>query len=197
MRIDITIRMSVPEIWGYWGAAVRAHPVEYLRHRVGHWNATMRMVVAADEPRGSADQEGQPNTQNLGINDNRIAWLTHNVQNNLAVTPLYWPAFWCVLGLGMVWAALSMADGAARRLAFCLISSSLPLSASFLLVSISCDLRYHIWSMTAVGLASALVIADRSTSRKRLVIVMAMAVFVAVVGSVARLVIAPAWPSEA
>jgi hypothetical protein len=186
-----------PDIWEDWGAAVVAHPVDYLRHRLGHWNTTMRMIVAAKEPRRAADPEGQPNTQDLGANDNRVAWLTFKLQTKLAATPLYWPAFWYVLGFGMLWPALSMAEGAARRLAFCLIPSSLALSSSFLLVSISGDLRYHIWSMIAVALASTLVVADRSTSQKRLLIVMAIAVLVALVGLVARVVIAPTWPGEA
>jgi len=186
-----------PDIWKEWGAALIAHPADYLQHRFGHWNTTMRMIVAADEPRGAADPEGQPNMHNLGANDNRVAWLTFRLQTMLAATPLYWPTFWSVLGFGMLWASLSMVEGAARRLACCLIPSSLALSSSFLLVSVSCDLRYHTWSLMAVGLASALVITDRSTSRKRLLIIMAIAVLVAVVGLAARVIIAPTWPGEA
>lgn len=54
-------------------------------------------------------------------------------------------------------ATVARAEDAAERLAAALFVSALAQEASFALVSIASDLRYHLWSMTAVALGWILV----------------------------------------
>ena len=70
----------------------------------------------------------------------------------LAETPLGWPILWFAAAL----AALAFARRA-QPLASTLALSAVLLEASFALVSISSDLRYHLWPMLATGIAWALI----------------------------------------
>jgi hypothetical protein len=104
----------------------------------------------------------------------------------LAETPLGWPILWFAAAL----AALALA-GADQRLAVTLALSAVLLETSFLLVSISSDLRYHLWPMLATAIAWALILRARPP-RRRLAIAAGLILLLCLAGTATRLVLPPA-----
>jgi hypothetical protein len=75
-------------------------------------------------------------------------------------TPLGWPIVWTVLALLLLPVAWRRRDDPAGSLALALLASAITLEASFLVISIASDLRYHLWPMTAAALALILLSSD-------------------------------------
>jgi hypothetical protein len=96
-------------------------------------------------------------------------------------TPLGWPIVWIALALGLVFAARGVAG-----LAMPLALSAALYGGGYLVLSVASDLRYHLWTMLAAGLAFALV-AD-AVPRRRWLPALLPAVAVALIGTVARLI---------
>jgi hypothetical protein len=99
--------------------------------------------------------EAEPNDVGLKTPASPIMPAWQSVAAAEAATPLGWPIFWTALALLLLPAAWKRRDPAGR-LALALIVSALMLEASFLVVSISSDLRYHLWPMAASALALVL-----------------------------------------
>ncbi|MEX6820727.1 hypothetical protein AB2C74_34035, partial [Pseudomonas aeruginosa] len=62
-------------------------------------------------------------------------------------TPLGWPIAWIVVALIGLAMSVSRARDSVRDLATALLVSALALEASFAVLSIASDLRYHLWPM--------------------------------------------------
>ena len=77
---------------------------------------------------------------------------------------------WTVLALLLVPAAWRRRGDPAASLALALLASALTLEASFLVISIASDLRYHLWPMAASALALIL-LSDRISLNNRASIV--------------------------
>ena len=84
-----------------------------------------------------------------------------------------------------VWAARRQTRTPARDLALALATSSLTLEASFVVISIASDLRYHLWPMIATALAVVLV-AGQGLPRRLWVIGGSTLAIVLTIGIVAR-----------
>ena len=153
---------EVPEQDLYIGLAraVAAHPIAYAEHRVMHWDSTERWLVSPNLTDAGPPDEAEPN--DLGLQSPRSpvmpAW--QSVASVEAATPLGWPIVWTVLGLILLWPAWRRRSEPAGSLAIALLASALTLEASFLVISIASDVRYHLWPMLAVPLA-AILLADR------------------------------------
>ena len=76
-----------------------------------------------------------------------------SVAGDEAETPLGWPILWTALALCLLPAAWRRRLDPPGSLALSLLASVLVLEASFLLISIASDLRYHLWPMMASALA--------------------------------------------
>ena len=145
--------------------AAAAHPLAYAAHRLAHWNSTERWLVPPGLPEAGPPDEAEPN--DIGLNgpqsDAATAW-----QDAAAVeagTPLGWPILWTVIALLLVPLAWGRRGESAGGFALALLASALTLEASFLVISIASDLRYHLWPMAASALA--LILLSDSISLKR------------------------------
>ncbi|MEQ7873341.1 hypothetical protein ABDK56_04980 [Sphingomonas sp. ASV193] len=145
-----------------WAGQVAAHPLAYALHRAAHWNSTERWRVPDGLIGAGPPDEAEPN--DLGLVAPRrpaaIAW--QGLADRQADSPLGWPILFTALALVGTIAAWTR-DEPAGRIAFALAGSALALEASFVVVSIASDLRYHLWTIVAAPLALVL-LADRRPS---------------------------------
>jgi len=134
------------------GAAAR-HPLAYLEQRAAHLNSTLRWLVPAAWPLAEPPGENEPNKVGLASPPccEVLSW--QNSAGMMAETPLGWPVFWIVMAAWGLGVARRLPAGEPRRIATALFVSALCQEASFALLSISSDLRYHLWAMlgTALG----------------------------------------------
>jgi hypothetical protein len=154
------------ELYADLARAVASHPLSYLLHRFEHWNSTERWLVAPGLVEANPPDEAEPN--DIGLKTPAGPFVT-NWQSKAASeagTPLAWPIFWTVLGILLVPAAWRRRGTGEADLAIALLVSALALEASFLVISISSDLRYHLWLLAAVPLAVVL-LSDRVQLRRR------------------------------
>jgi len=68
----------------------------------------------------------------------------------LLETPLGWPIIWVVAGIAGLWCARRGRSD--DTLAVALFTSALAMEASFAVISIASDLRYHLWTFTATAI---------------------------------------------
>jgi hypothetical protein len=175
--------------------AAVAHPLAYAAHRLAHWNSTERWLVPAGLPDAGPDAEAEPNAFGLTGPQSDLAYTWQDKAAAEAATPLGWPIVWTALALLLLPLAWRRRSGPAGSLALALAASAVALEASFLVVSIASDLRYHLWPMTASALALIL-LSDRIDLRRRRSIASAgLLVCVAVAGTYARS-ISPAAPDS-
>jgi hypothetical protein len=172
------------EIFAGWIAAIRANPGAYAGHRIAHWNLTMRWLVPWRFPLAAPEAESEPNDFGLGSPapivrpyDGFAGWLIAG--------PLGAP----ILALAAALAVLALARPAsspAHALAVPLALSATAMELSFLVVSISSDWRYHLWSMLAAWLA-VILLATRPLPRRSVGIALALVLLVGVSALGARM----------
>lgn len=133
--------------------AVATHPLAYAGHRLAHWNSTQRWLVAPGLPDIEPPAEAEPNTLGLVTPKSDFVSSWQDAAGIEASTPAGWPIVWTSLALLLLPAAWRRRRDAAGSLALALLASALTLEASFLVISIASDLRYHLWSMAASALA--------------------------------------------
>jgi len=173
-----------------WARIVAAHPLAYLEHRIGHFNANLRFWVGPGEPDADPPTDSEPNSDGLGARANPGGQELAAAAHLMAVSPLGWPVAWLVVSAGLLWASVGLTDPRAR-LGRALALSAFCMSASFALVSIASDLRYHLWSMVAAALALILLLDTRALDRRRGFIAGAVLAVVILLGTIARLGAAP------
>lgn len=169
-----------------WAESAARHPLAYAGHRLAHWNATLRWLVPRGRPLAAPPGISEPNGLGLA-SPGPAGEAAAAIGDWLAETPLGWPILWFAAAL----AALVCARPD-QRLAVTLALSAVLLEASFLLVSISSDLRYHLWPMLATGIAWALI--ARAPPRCGRVVWMAggLIFLLGLAGLAARLALPPA-----
>ena len=167
-----------------WVEAAARHPFGYAGHRLAHWNATLRWLVPRGWPLAAPPGESEPNELGL-VSPGAAGAALSDAGGWLAETPLGWPILW----FGAALAALAL-SGPRQQLAFTLALSAVLLEASFAMVSISSDLRYHLWPMLAAGIAWTL-IAPAPPPRRALSIAAAAILVLALAGIAARSVLPP------
>jgi hypothetical protein len=166
--------------------AAAAHPLAYTAHRLAHLNATDRWWVPFRWPGAAPPGGSEPNDLGLAQPAPRAtAW--EALAGVLVETPAGWPIVWIAVA-AMALAAGWRSAGPAAALARALLISALALEASFAVVSIASDLRYHLWPMIATALA--LVLLGRAPWRRGRVAIAVLAAVIAI-GTVARVVLPP------
>ncbi|WP_340264261.1 hypothetical protein [Sphingobium mellinum] len=139
-------------LYGQLARAALAHPVAYVSHRMAHLNSTERWIVPLHWPLAAPPAEAEPN--DLGFpNPSVVAAHWQKLAGWVAETPLGWPVIWLALALWGIGIASTRASANDRTLALALLASALVQEASFAVISISSDLRYHLWPMFATALA--------------------------------------------
>jgi hypothetical protein len=140
--------------------AVVRHPAAYLSHRLAHWNSTERWLVAPGLPDSEPPTDAEPNDLGLRGTDSDFAAEVQQWADDEMATPLGWPIVWTALALMLLPLGWHRRNEAAGSLAIALLVSAVTLEASFLIISIASDLRYHLWPMAASALALIL-LSDR------------------------------------
>jgi hypothetical protein len=169
-----------------------AHPLVYAVHRLRHWNSTERWLVAPNLPDAAPPVEAEPNDLGLTSPSSPIAAAWQDAAAVEAATPLGWPIFWTLVGLLLLPGAWRRRSDPAGALALALLTSALTLEASFLVVSIASDLRYHLWSMAAPALALILMSNDLRLSRREWIVGTAVLLLVIAGGITTRASLPPA-----
>ncbi|HEY7959488.1 MAG TPA: hypothetical protein VID20_05445 [Sphingomicrobium sp.] len=175
--------------------AVVSHPFAYAEHRLRHWNSTERWLVEPNLPEAEPPDEAENNDIGLLTPASPIMPEWQSVAAAEAGTPLGWPIVWTVIAALLIPAAWRRRDEAAGNLALALVSSVLTLEASFLVVSIASDIRYHLWSITASGLA-LIILSDELRQKWRAWIGGALLVGIIVAGGLVTRYTLPVAPSD-
>ncbi len=169
-----------------WVTTIAAHPLAYAEHRLAHLNATLRVAMPVDEPSATAPTGSEPNPYGLGAPQTASSLVVHRIAAVFAETPLGSPAVWLVLAAAIGWTLHGSPRQPARELGLALSLSACLMTASFAVVSIASDLRYHLWLMAATGLAAVMLSACRDVARGRLRIGLAIAAAACAASAVAR-----------
>ena len=148
-----------------WANTVVHHPVAYAHHRIVQLNANLRFWVGPNESSAVPPLYSEGNALGLGEPPVAAARALTDSAALMAASPLGWPILWFALALGLLWA--SRGDGRQIRLGRALALSTVCMSASFAVVSLASDLRYHLWSMVAAALALILLADARALDRRR------------------------------
>lgn len=137
-----------------WARAIAAHPVDYLVHRLKHFNSSLLFLVPRKHVRFTPEYGSGPDWTPIAQVSDREVRL-----DLLRKNPASWPAVWLVWGGFLaLWLARKpgQSTGAAVPLALALAISALAYSGAYLLVGVATDMRYHFWSLLALLLATAL-----------------------------------------
>ena len=169
-----------------WVVAIVTHPIAYAEHRLGHLNATLRIGGRYDEASATAPGDSEPNTDGLGRPGGPRTHAFQRVMAFVAETPLGSPALWLVAVAAIGWTLHGTARQPAGDLGLALTLSAMLMTASFAVVSIASDLRYHLWLMAATGLAAMLLAGCTGIDRRRLHWSLAVIVVACVASVVAR-----------
>lgn len=185
--------LSAGALYRLLGEAIVRHPLAYATHRLGHLNSTERWIVPAGWP--SAGPPGASEANSIGLRSPGPAaarWQALARVN--AELPLGWPIAWLALALCAIVVALRRPPTPFRDVALALLASAVVLEASFAVLSIASDLRYHLWPMVAAALATILLWAQARWSRRAVLGTGAALALVIVPGTIARLTL-PAAPT--
>jgi hypothetical protein len=169
-----------------WAGLVVRHPLAYAEHRLGHFNANLRFWVGPAEPDAAPPLASEPNDNGLGVAPNPGGEGLIAAAKLMAVSPLGWPFAWMIVAAGLLWASMGL-TGPQVRIGRALALSALCMSASFALVSIASDLRYHLWSMVASALALILLADTRALDRWRSFMAGGVLIGAIALGTMARL----------
>lgn len=167
-------------------ATVVRHPVAYGEHRLAHLNSTERWLVPRRWPGAAPPAVSEPNAAGLA-SPGQAAAAWQAVAAALIELPIGWPVLWVAIGALLAVSLARSASSPRRDLALALLASALTLEASFALLSIASDWRYHLWSIVAIATATALGV-DRM--RRRAAILSGGLIAIAIViatGAIARL----------
>jgi len=172
-----------------WLLAIARHPLAYAEHRAMHLNANLRFLVPADEPSTAVPPESEPNPWRIGAAANAATQAMEAVTTATCRTPLGAPIVWLAAALTLWWTLAATPLQPARGTGLALAVSACLMAASFAVVSIASDLRYHLWLFVATLLAAAMTGACRGVPRRRLAIGGGATLAIALAAGAARLML--------
>ncbi len=173
--------------------AMLHHPVAYAGQRLAHWNSTERWLVPFHWPNAAPPAEPEPNALGLGrIGAVARGWQA--VTRDVVETPLGWPIAWFTAAVAALVAAAQRPRTPTRDLALALLVSAVALEASFGMLSIASDLRYHLWSMVATAVALVL-LADGHAVPRGLARAAAVGLAIVILGGVVARFTLPTPPA--
>ena len=136
--------------YAWWLHAIAAHPLAYAEHRLEHFNNNVRFLIHdADEP--TLSLRSDPNRWAFALPPGRARDAIGTAAAWSLRMPLGWPACWLALGLGV----LILAPAAPKPGRFVPVASSALLYGfSYLPLSVASEVRYHLWTMLGVAIAT-------------------------------------------
>jgi hypothetical protein len=173
-----------------WITLVVTHPIAWAEHRLSHFNSNIRFVVGTGQSDAAPPAGSEKNDSGLGAPPSFAGRMLVIAAAFITVTPLGWPVAWLALSIALLGAVRDVRSPIAA-LGTTLAFSAIAMSASYALVSIASDLRYHLWSMVAAALALVLLVSTDALDAKRLRIGLAGVALVCLIGIAARLVMPP------
>jgi hypothetical protein len=176
-----------------WLPLVLSHPLAYAEHRLAHFNSNLRFWVDAHQPDADPPLESEPNQYNLGAPANAAGGALIDAAHAMALSPLGWPVAWLALAVGLIWAGKISTDPQAR-IGRALALSAVCMSASYAVISIASDLRYHLWSMIAAALALILLADARALDRQRSLVAGGVLLLVIAIATAGRMGLATPVP---
>ena len=166
-------------LYRMWARAIAAHPAVYAKHRLAHWNSTERWLVPPGRIGAEPPTTSTQNGAGLVGPTSRWASVIESAGAAQAGSPLGWPIVWTFLALVVAPFAWARRNEPAAGLAVALAGSAIGMEASFLVVSIASDLRYHLWPMAASALALILFAGGTPIGRGARVVALALGSIVA------------------
>ncbi|WP_294240219.1 hypothetical protein [uncultured Sphingomonas sp.] len=167
------------QLYARLAPAILHHPIAYAEQRLAHVNSTWRLWVPSHWPNANPPEASEPNDDHLGT-PGQVALAWQRMATPWVDWPVMWPVVWLVLGAGGL--AVTRGNG----LAGALFGSAIGLEASFLVISVASDFRYHLWAIIACALG--LILAKPWRGDRRIVWATgAVLLMVLIVGTVARL----------
>lgn len=148
-----------PEL--FWARAILAHPFAYAAHRLQHFNINSRFLVRGWIDRPVPDRSVE-NDWKFQVTPNPVLSAVDAMALLTAATPLGWPIFWMALAAGLSAIAPRLPS---RGLIVPLALSSLLYGLGYGVVSVSSELRYHLWTMLAAMVAACVAAADLPQAR--------------------------------
>lgn len=141
---------------GIWARAIIAHPFAYAVHRLAHFNQDVRFITR-DSKLPPLFFASDPNDWGFQVPPSRLRNAIAPLARASLATPLGWPVCWLALA-----AAVLLAGTGGNRIATALAWSSLLYGFSYLPLSVASEVRYHLWTMIAAGLAAMIGLTGRS-----------------------------------
>ena len=187
----VSVRLNAlprAELNRLWLVAIAHHPLAYATHRLNHLNATDRLAVPRGREGAIPPSESESNDLGLG-SPGAAASGASLAAGWLVEAPPAWPIAWIVIAVTGLWVALRRPRGPLRDLALALAVSALSLEASFAVVSIASDLRYHLWPMLATALMAISLLAEGPVPRRALVAGGGALTLVIAIGAIARIML--------
>ena len=133
-----------------WLGAVVAHPLAYAAHRLDHFNSNSRFLIH-DAAVPGLSLRSDPNVWHFAVPPSRLRDAIGGVARWSLGTPLGWPCWWLALGFGLLVLVPALPQAGA---AIPLLASGLLYGFSYLPLSVASEVRYHLWTMLAVGIAA-------------------------------------------
>jgi hypothetical protein len=158
---------DAPPIEGQWLGLIARYPLAYAAHRTAHLNDTLRIAVPASERLATAPATSIANPHHIGEPARRFTARLARIAAATAASPAGVPAVWLVLAAMLWWTLAASPPQPPRTIGIALASSAVAMTASFALVSIASDLRYHLWLMAGTMLAVAMMAACHGLDRRR------------------------------
>lgn len=164
-----------------WMRAVVGHPIAYVQHRLAHFNIATRFLVTGEVER-AVQVESAPNVWGYVVTPNRLLTLIDDAAVASAKTPFGWPIVWIALAAGVIAASSGLPS---RRVILPLAISGLLYGVGYGVLGVASELRYHLWTIIAAGLAAAIALDDclgrRVPEWRRIVVALGPALVVSLV----------------
>lgn len=142
---------------GIWLNAIIPAPGAYLRHRLAHLNWNWRLAVPA-VPDDAVYMMSAPNGFGLEFLPDTGTHIVVNAARAMAASPFGRPASWLAIAVGLLVVASALQQ---RRLVMALATSALLYGGAYAVVSVAPDLRYNLWTLLAVMVGLAVLLAER------------------------------------
>jgi len=166
--------------------AILAHPIAYAEHRLAHFNLNSRFLVR-NEVQGPAPDRAIDNDWHFTVTRGPGLKLINTLTGISIHSPLGWPIVWIALAGGLLSIRNFLPSAA--------LITPIGLSAflyglGYLPLSVSSELRYHLWTITGAAIATAFAAADLRSGaaipRGRLIAALAPAALAALLCTLAR-----------
>ncbi|MDO6416662.1 hypothetical protein Q4F19_19920 [Sphingomonas sp. BIUV-7] len=171
-----------------WITLVATHPIAWAEHRLRHFNSNIRFLVGRGQSDAAPPAGSEKNDDGLGAPPSGAGRALVTAASWMAATPLGWPFAWLALALALL-GAIRDVRAPIAALGATLAFSALVMGASYALVSIASDLRYHLWSMLATALALVLLVAADALDRRKLRAGLVVVAILCLIGVAARIVL--------